>query len=46
MRERNQLASGTEGLLKLETDVADTIELVHMAEAEGDTAMVADAVAS
>jgi len=46
MRERNRLLSGTEGLVKLETEVADTIELVQMAEAEGDAAMVADAVAT
>ena len=43
MRERNRLASQTEGLLKLERDVAETIEFVEMAEAEGDASMVADA---
>ena len=46
MRERNQLASQTEGLLKLEADVADTQELIAMADAEGDSGMVADAMAS
>jgi peptide chain release factor 2 len=46
MRERNRLASQTEGLLKLETDVTDTLELIEMAEAESDAAMVADAMAS
>ena len=46
MRERNRLLSGTEGLVKLETEVADTMELVAMAEAEGDAAMVADAVST
>ena len=40
MRERNRLASQTEGLLKLEADVADTLELIGMAEAEGDADMV------
>jgi peptide chain release factor 2 len=46
MRERNRLASGTEGLTRLETEVADTMELVELAEAEGDQGMVADAVAT
>ena len=46
MRERNRLASQTEGLLKLEGDVADTLELVGMAEAESDEAMVADGMAT
>jgi peptide chain release factor 2 len=46
MRERNRLASQTEGLLKLQADVTDTLELVAMAEAEADAAMVADGMAS
>ena len=46
MRERNRLASQTEGLLKLQGDVTDALELTEMAEAEGDAAMVADATAS
>ena len=46
MRERNRLASQTEGLMKLQAEVADTIELIGMAEAEGDAAMVADALVS
>jgi protein subunit release factor B len=46
MRERNLLSSQTEGLLALEKDVADTLELIAMAEAEGDADMVADAMAS
>jgi peptide chain release factor 2 len=44
MRERNRLASGIEAVLALERDVADSLELAEMAEAEGDAAMVADAV--
>ena len=44
MRERNRLASQTEGLMKLEADVADTLELIGMAEAEGDAGMIADGV--
>ena len=46
MRERNRLASQTEGLLKLESDVADALELAELAEADNDVAMVADATLS
>jgi len=46
MRERNKLALQTEGLIQLEGDVADTVELVELAEREGDVSMVADATAS
>jgi peptide chain release factor 2 len=46
MRERNQIASAMEGVLKLETDVSDALELIAMAEAEGDAGMVADAMGS
>jgi len=46
MRERNHLAGQVEGVLKLETDVADTLELIELAEADGDAAMVSDAIAS
>lgn len=42
MRERNQLASGMEGVLKLEAEVSDALELIELAEADGDTAMVAE----
>jgi len=42
MRERNRLANQTEGLLKLEGDVADTLELIGMAEAEADADMVSE----
>lgn len=45
MRERNRLASQTEGLIKLEADVADALELIAMGEAEGDEAVVADSTA-
>ncbi len=45
MRERNQLAGQIEGVRKLETDVADTLELIALAEAERDEAMVADGIA-
>ena len=46
MRERNRLAGLIEGVLKLETEVADSVELIEMAEAEADAGMVADGVAT
>ena len=46
MRERNQLAAGMEAVTTLETDVSDALELIEMAEAEGDAAMIADGLAS
>ena len=44
MRERNQLAAGIEGVRKLETEVSDTVELIGMAEADGDDDMAAEAL--
>ena len=35
-----------DGVLKLETEVSDALELIELAEADGDTAMVADAMQS
>jgi len=46
MRERNRLASLTESVLRLESEVADTNELIELAEAEGDEGMVRDALAA
>ncbi len=46
MRERNQLAGQIEGVETLEREVSDTLELIGMAEADGDAAMVADGVAN
>jgi peptide chain release factor 2 len=46
MRERNQLATQIEGVRKLESEVADTLELIALAEADGDTAMVEDGMAT
>jgi peptide chain release factor 2 len=46
MRERNQIASAMEGVQKLESEVSDALELIAMAEADGDEAMVADAMGS
>ncbi|OJW27749.1 MAG: peptide chain release factor 2 [Rhodospirillales bacterium 69-11] len=45
MRERNQLAAAVEGVTRLESDVRDTLDLLEMAEADGDEAMAADAIA-
>jgi peptide chain release factor 2 len=42
MRERNHLAEQMDGLRRLEREVADTLELIGLAEADGDAAMVAD----
>lgn len=46
MRERNLLASGMEGVLRLESEVADALELIELAEGDGDTAMAGEAMAS
>jgi peptide chain release factor 2 len=46
MRERNRLAGAIEGLRKLEGDAADTLDLIDMADGEGDQAMVADGMAT
>ncbi len=46
MRERNAIASGMDGVRQLESDVADALELIEMAEVDGDAAMTADALAS
>ena len=42
MRERNRLAGGIDAVRMLEREVGDAVELIGMAEAEGDAAMVAD----
>ena len=46
MRERNRLATSIGGLVALEQEGVDTVELVAMAEAEGDAAMVTDGIAT
>jgi peptide chain release factor 2 len=46
MRERNQIASAMEGVQKLETEVADALELIELAEADNDAAMIAEAMGS
>jgi peptide chain release factor 2 len=45
MRERNHLAAQVDAVMKLESDVADTAELIALAEADGDQAMIADGLA-
>jgi peptide chain release factor 2 len=40
MRERNHLAGQMDGLRALQQEVSDTLELIAMAESDGDTAMV------
>ena len=45
MRERNRLAGLIEGVLHLEHELGDAMELIAMAEAEADAAMVADGLA-
>ncbi|WP_159999924.1 peptide chain release factor 2 [Roseomonas sp. 18066] len=45
MRERGRLADQIEGVRKLEQDVTDALELIEMAEAEGDAATADAAIA-
>ncbi|HEX3982907.1 MAG TPA: peptide chain release factor 2, partial [Acidisoma sp.] len=45
MRERTRLQTSVEAVRRIETELADTIDLVEIAEAEGDQAMVADSIA-
>ena len=44
MRDRNRLAAAIEGVQALERNVADTLELIELAEADGDDAMVSEGV--
>ena len=46
MRERNLLASQMEAVSRLEREVADTLELIGLAEADGDAAMTEDGLAA
>ncbi|HYZ64792.1 MAG TPA: peptide chain release factor 2 [Acetobacteraceae bacterium] len=46
MRERTRLANLVEGLGAMEREAADTVELIALAEAEGDAAMAADGAAT
>ncbi len=44
MRERNQISAMVDGVRAIEAETRDTLELIELAEAEGDAAMVADAI--
>src|SRR4030095_9812584 len=46
MRERQRRVEAIEATRKIETELQDTIELIEMAEAEGDVALVDDGVSS
>jgi peptide chain release factor 2 len=46
MRERRRLDEAITATRKIEQELADTIEMIELAEAEGDEALVDDAVAS
>jgi peptide chain release factor 2 len=46
MRERNHLAAQIEAVAKLETEVSDTLELIALAEADGDAAMAEEGLAA
>ncbi len=46
MRERTRLVEQTDGLRTLQREVADAVELVALAEAEADAAMIEDGTAS
>jgi peptide chain release factor 2 len=46
MRERRRLDEAIGATRKIEQELADTVELIEMAEAEGDESLVDDAVAS
>jgi peptide chain release factor 2 len=43
MRERNKLDTAISGYRRIEQELADALELIELAEADGDAAMVADA---
>ncbi len=46
MRERNRLAGLIDGLRSMQAEADDAVELIALAEAEGDAAMVADGMAT
>ncbi len=46
MRDRTRLATQVEAVQKLEADVADTVELIALAEAEADAGMAAEGLAA
>src|ERR687889_575200 len=46
MRERRRLEEAIGATRKLETELTDTVELIEMAEAEGDSSLIDDGVSS
>ena len=46
MRERNHLADAVDGVRRLESDVADALELIELAEADSDNALISEALTS
>jgi len=46
MRERGRISALVEGVRAIERETADAVELIEMAESEGDAAMVKDAMAA
>lgn len=46
MRERAKLDAAISATLRIESELADTVELIEMAEADGDTELEADALAA
>jgi peptide chain release factor 2 len=46
MRERGRIAGLVDGVRALERETAETVELIDLAEAEGDAEMVKDAVST
>src|SRR5687767_15725814 len=44
MRERRRLEEAIAATRKMQTELTDTVELIEMAEAEGDTSLVDDGV--
>jgi peptide chain release factor 2 len=46
MRERNHLAAQIDAVVKLESEVSDTVELIALAEADGDAAMAEEGLAA
>ncbi len=46
MRERNAIASSMEAVIRMEREAADATELLEMAEADGDTGLMAEAMAA
>jgi peptide chain release factor 2 len=46
MRERTRLASQVDGLTRIEAEVAEALEMIELAEMEGDAGVLADSIAT